>query len=162
VEERGRGAGLGYALNVPLPSGSGNGAYLEALRQVVAPALRAFEPAMMIVASGFDGSFMDPLGRMMVTTTGYRAMTRLLMELADEICGGRLVMVHEGGYSLLYVPFCGIAVIETLAGVETGIAMPWDDEWDRMPDQAVTDRQATVIARAAANAASLRNTAARA
>jgi acetoin utilization deacetylase AcuC-like enzyme len=150
LEERGASAGLGYAINVPLPAGSGNGAYLETLRRVVAPALRAFRPELILVASGFDASFMDPLGRMMVTTAGYRDMTRLLMELADELCGGRVVMIHEGGYSLLYVPFCGVVVIETLAGVDTGIEMPWDDEWNRMPDQAVTDRQAEVIARAAA------------
>ena len=150
LEERGTGDGLGSVINVPLPSGSGNGAYLETLRQVVAPALRAFRPDIILVASGFDASFMDPLGRMMITTTGYRAMTAFMLELADEVCGGRLVMVHEGGYSPLYVPYCGLAVIETLAGVDTGIRMPWDDEWDRMPDQLLTDRQAAVIARAAA------------
>jgi acetoin utilization deacetylase AcuC-like enzyme len=155
LEERGAGAAEGYAINVPLPAGSGNGAYLEALRRVVAPALRAFHPEIILVASGFDSSILDPFGRMMVTATGYRAMTLLLMELADELCDGRLVMIHEGGYSPLYVPFCGVAVIETLAGVETGIEMPWDDEWNRLPDQAISGRQAEIIDRAALLAGSL-------
>ena len=155
LDERGAGAGLGTTINIPLPSGSGNGAYIAAIEQAVVPALRAFRPELVIVASGFDGSFMDPFGRMMITTIGYRTMTQRLMEAADELCGGRLVMVHEGGYSSLYVPYCGVAVIETLAGVKTGIEMPWDDDWVRLPDQAVTDRQAAVIARAGGFAAEL-------
>jgi acetoin utilization deacetylase AcuC-like enzyme len=155
LEERGAGAGLGTTINVPLPSGSGNGAYIAAVEQVVVPALHAFRPELVIIASGFDGSFMDPFGRMMITTIGYRTMTRLLMEAVDALCGGRLVMVHEGGYSSLYVPYCGVAVIETLAGVVTGIEMPWDDDWVRLPDQAVTDRQAAVIARAGSLAEAL-------
>ncbi len=43
------------------------------------------------------------------------------MAVADRLCGGRLVMVHEGGYSEAYVPFCGHAVIEALAGVRTEV-----------------------------------------
>jgi acetoin utilization deacetylase AcuC-like enzyme len=43
-------------------------------------------------------------------------MTRLTMQLAADICGGRLVLVHEGGYSELHVPFCGHAVLEELSG----------------------------------------------
>ncbi len=155
LEERGAGAGEGTTINVPLPSGSGNGAYIEAIERVAVPAVQAFRPELVIVASGFDGSFLDPFGRMLVTTYGYRTMTRLLMDAAAEVCAGRLVMVHEGGYSSLYVPYCGIAVIETLAGVSTGIAMPWDDEWNSLPDQAVTDHQAAVVGRAASFVADL-------
>ena len=43
-------------------------------------------------------------------------MTRLTMQLAQDICGGRLVLVHEGGYSEVHVPFCGHAVLEELSG----------------------------------------------
>jgi acetoin utilization deacetylase AcuC-like enzyme len=46
----------------------------------------------------------------------YRAMTERLMAVADDICGGRIAMAHEGGYSEVHVPFCGHAVIQTLAG----------------------------------------------
>jgi acetoin utilization deacetylase AcuC-like enzyme len=160
LEQRGGGAGFGTTLNVPLPAGSGNGAYEAAIRGVVTPALHRFRPELIIVASGFDGSFLDPFGRMMITTSGYRAMTRQLMAAAEELCGGRLVMVHEGGYNTLYVPYCGLAVIETLAGVDTGVAFAWDEDWDRLPDQALQPRQAAVIAQAAAQAAEVPATAA--
>lgn len=150
MDERGAGAGFGYAVNVPLPAGSGNGAYIEAFDRVVTPALRAFRPDLIWVASGFDASINDPLGRMIVTLTGYRAMTRRLLDLAAELCGGRLVIVHEGGYSPFLVPFCGVAVIEMLAGVESGVEFPWEDVWSDLPDQPLKPHQAEVIERAAA------------
>ncbi|WP_331766411.1 class II histone deacetylase [Embleya sp. NBC_00896] len=117
--ERGTGEGLGTALNVPLPAGSGDGAYLYAMDTVVTPALRAFRPQLIVVASGFDASAMDPMAHQMVTSEGYRALTTRLLDTAAELCGGRVAMSHEGGYNPTYVPFCGLAVMETLAGVRT-------------------------------------------
>ncbi|MFN0148197.1 MAG: class II histone deacetylase [Dehalococcoidia bacterium] len=125
MEDRGEGAGQGYNINVPLPPGSGHEAYLATFERVVLPALRAFRPELIIVPSGFDGSMFDPLGRMMAYSETYREMTRMLMEAADELCGGRLVLSHEGGYSPTYVPFCGLAVVEELSGVRTGVDDPF-------------------------------------
>lgn len=124
-EERGAGAGLGYNLNIPLPAGSGHGAYIAAFEQVVLPALRAYKPDLVVVPSGFDGSGADPLGRMMLHSDTYREMTRMLMEAAADLCGGRLVMSHEGGYSAAYVPYCGLAVLEQLSGIKTHIDDPF-------------------------------------
>jgi acetoin utilization deacetylase AcuC-like enzyme len=116
LAEQGEGEGVGYNINIPLPPGSGHGAYTDAVRQVVVPALRAYGPDLIIVPSGFDASNFDPLARMMAHSGTFREMTRLLLEAADELCSGRLVMSHEGGYSPIYVPFCGLAVMEELSG----------------------------------------------
>jgi acetoin utilization deacetylase AcuC-like enzyme len=124
LAENGEGAGEGYNINIPLPPGSGHGAYLAAFERVVLPALRAFRPELILVPSGFDGSMYDPLGRMMAYSETYRLMTRLLMEAADQLCGGRLVLSHEGGYAPTYVPFCGLAVMEELSGVKTPVNDP--------------------------------------
>ena len=115
MEERGEGAGLGANLNIPLPPGSGHGAYLAAFDRVVLPALARFKPEMIIVPSGFDACAMDPLGRMMLVTESYRELTHRLMSAAEVLCGGRLLFCHEGGYSPAYAPWCGLAVMETLA-----------------------------------------------
>lgn len=115
-EERGEGAGLGSALNLPLPPGTGHGGYLAAFRDVVVPAVRRFSPDLVVVASGFDSCGMDPLARMLLTSESYRVMTRELMAVAADLCGGRLAMAHEGGYSPVYAPFCGLAVLEELSG----------------------------------------------
>ena len=116
LADRGAGEGEGYNINIPLPPGSGHGAYVQTVRQVVVPALRAFGPELIIVASGFDASNFDPLARMMAYSETYRQMTRSLREAAEELCSGRLVLSHEGGYSPIYVPFCGLAVMEELRG----------------------------------------------
>lgn len=147
VHEQGEGLGKGFAINVPLPAGSGNGAYLQALEQIAFPALRKFKPEIIFVASGFDAAMTDPLGRMIVTATGFRNMTEKLLQVATEVCDGKIVMTHEGGYSPTYVPFCGLAVIETLAGVKTSIADPLAEFWDNLPDQKAHDWQESIIQR---------------
>ena len=76
---------------------------------------------MIVVPCGFDAAGVDPLGRMIVSSDGYREMTRLLMDAADRLCNGKIVMVHEGGYSESYVPYCGLAVIEEMSGDTTAI-----------------------------------------
>jgi acetoin utilization deacetylase AcuC-like enzyme len=133
IDKTGAGAGEGFNLNVPLPPGCGGGAYLSAMERVVLPALRAFRPELIVVASGFDASSYDPLGHMMLFGRHYAAMTRLLMDAADELCDGRLVASHEGGYSEAYVPFCGVATIDTLRGEASDVvdvlgALP-EKEW---------------------------------
>jgi len=125
LEEQGEGPGLGFNINVPLPAGCGGGAYEYAMQQVVEPALRAFKPDLIVVACGYDAAYFDPLSHMLLISSHYRAMTQRVMRLADELCGGRLAFSHEGGYSEFYVPFCGAAVIETLAGINSEIVDPY-------------------------------------
>jgi acetoin utilization deacetylase AcuC-like enzyme len=144
-DERGEGAGVGANINIPLPAGSGNGAYLDAIDRVVAPALRRFSPELIVISCGFDAAMTDQLGRMIVTASGYRSMTERLVALAHELCDGRLVVVHEGGYSPTYVPFCGLAVMETLSGVTTGVVDALADAWDNLPDQVLHPWQAEAI-----------------
>lgn len=145
VADRGSGEGKGSAINIPLPAGSGEGAYLHALDRVVIPAIERFKPEMIMVASGFDSSNADPLGRMMLTSNSYRKMTKRLMELASSMCGSRLVISHEGGYSPFYVPFCGLAVVETLSGVATGVEDPYQEFWKGLPGQDLQDHQKALV-----------------
>lgn len=126
VEERGTGAGEGYALNIPLPPGTGHGGYLAAMDRVIAPAIGRFQPDLVLVASGFDANAADPLARQGLTSGAYRTMTERLLEVAGQHAGGRLAMSHEGGYNPVYVPFCGLAVIEALAGVTEPLADPYE------------------------------------
>jgi acetoin utilization deacetylase AcuC-like enzyme len=148
VTENGSGKGKGSALNVPLPSGSGNGAYDSVFDEVVIPALRAFKPDLIMVASGFDAAGLDPLGRMNVTAAGFRGMTEKLVAIAHEVCEGRLVMSHEGGYSPVYVPYCGLAVLEGLSGENTGVDDPFAFVFEDSPAQPLKDWEGAVIAQA--------------
>jgi acetoin utilization deacetylase AcuC-like enzyme len=116
AEARGAGAGLGANLNIPLPPGTGHASYLEAVERLVLPALWAFRPEVIVIACGYDASAVDPLGRMLATAETFRLMTRALMGAAAQLCDGRLVTVHEGGYAEVHVPFCGHAVLEEMSG----------------------------------------------
>jgi acetoin utilization deacetylase AcuC-like enzyme len=118
VTDNGAGAGAGANINVPLPPGSGKGAYYTAFERVVIPALDRFRPELILVASGFDASAMDPLGRMMLTVDAYRTLTRHLLDVANRHCGGQLILAHEGGYAVELVPFCCLAVLEELSGIQ--------------------------------------------
>lgn len=151
-EERGEGAGEGFSINVPLPAGTGNGGYLHAMNEIVIPAIRRFAPDVIVVPSGFDASAFDPLGRMSVTASGYRDMTRLLMDVADEVCEGRIMMTHEGGYSPTYVPLCGVAVLSEMSGVSIDALHEIYEGFDTMPEHALAPWQAEVIAAARTSA----------
>lgn len=156
IDETGEGDGKSYNLNIPLPAGSGHGAYIAAIERVVSPALQAFNPELIIVASGFDANVMDPLGRMMNTSETYRSMTSLVKELAHEICQNRLFMVHEGGYSTAYVPFCGLAVMEALSGIKTEVVDPYLEFSEDLPGQKLQPHQDAVIKKCEELAAKVR------
>jgi acetoin utilization deacetylase AcuC-like enzyme len=116
IEARGTGRGEGYNINVPLPAGCGHAAYVAAMERIVLPALHEFKPDMIIVACGYDASGFDPLAQMLMTAETFGTLTTMIKQAAADLCGGRLVLVHEGGYSEVYVPFCGHATIAALAG----------------------------------------------
>ncbi|OWQ34860.1 class II histone deacetylase [Pseudomonas sp. DrBHI1] len=124
ADERGVGDGEGCNLNIPLPAGTGHAGYLQAMEQIVLPALQRFQPELIVVACGYDANAVDPLARMLLHSESFRVMTRMLRETAEQLCSGRLVMVHEGGYAEAYVPFCGLAVMEELVGVRTAVEDP--------------------------------------
>jgi acetoin utilization deacetylase AcuC-like enzyme len=118
VESVGEGAGLGLNVNVNLPAGTGDPGYHYALDRIVVPVLHAFAPELLVVACGVDASLFDPLSRLGMTSTGFAGVAERLRAVADECAQGRLVSVQEGGYSHVYAPFCWLAVVETIAGLE--------------------------------------------
>ncbi len=98
--ETGIGAGQGATLNVPLPAGTGDDAYLRAFDRQVVPALERFGPQVLLISAGFDAWRDDPLGGMRVSAGGFERWGRRLAAAADEICSGRSVSLLEGGYDL--------------------------------------------------------------
>ncbi len=130
ASDRGEGKGVDKNINIPLPPGSGGGAYMAVMDRVVLPALHEHKPELIVVACGFDASYFDPLGHQMLLSNHFRAMTEKLKVAAAELCSGRLVLSHEGGYSAEYVPFCGVATIEALLGINAVVVDPLAIETD--------------------------------
>lgn len=149
ADERGGGAGFGTNINVPLPAGSGDGAYWKVVDEVAIPAITAFKPDLIIVSSGFDPSAYDPLGRMSVTSEGFRGMAERLVSLAEDVCGGKIVFSHEGGYSPVHVPFCGIAVLEALSDTRTDVQDPVNFSVGDSPTRELYPWQDEIIAHSA-------------
>ncbi|GGL59786.1 class II histone deacetylase [Wenxinia marina] len=137
---RGEGAGRGANLNIPLPPGTGHAGYMAAMERLALPAIRAHRPDAIVVACGYDSGLNDPLGRMLATAETFRAMTRAVKALADDVCGGRLILVHEGGYAETYVPFCGHAAIEALSATAIRVPDPFADAFARRQPGPAFDR----------------------
>ena len=98
--EKGRGKGLEYTINVPLSWGSTDEDYLKVFEQRLRPAALAFAPQFVFISAGFDAHEHDTLGSMRVTTEGFGQLSRVVKQIADTCCQGRLVSVLEGGYGL--------------------------------------------------------------
>ena len=115
--EEGKGAGQGFTLNLPLPPHSDDSDYLTALKKEALPRLQAFAPQFVFISAGFDAHVNDPLAHMNLTGEGYREMGRLLLDLAQETAGGRLVTVLEGGYNLEVLEECVEDHLRLLLGI---------------------------------------------
>jgi acetoin utilization deacetylase AcuC-like enzyme len=109
----GPGDGNATTLNVPLPAGAGDEEYLEAMEELVEPAIRAFEPELLLVSAGFDAAFGDPLGGMRVSAEGFRELGRR----ARRLCN-RVAAVLEGGYNVDTLPELVEAAHRGLAGTD--------------------------------------------
>lgn len=125
LEDTGEGDGEGYNLNIPLPPGCGHGAYQYVFEKIIEPKLEKFRPQLIIVPCGLDAGCFDPLGRMMLHSESYRSITKKLKSIADKYCEQRLVFLHEGGYSRSTVPFFGLAIVEVLSDISTGVDDPF-------------------------------------
>jgi acetoin utilization deacetylase AcuC-like enzyme len=98
----GRDEGRGFTLNVPLPAGVGDGGLLQAFEQVIAPAAHRYRPQLLLISAGYDahwtnGRYLSSI-QMGVTVAGFAELVRRLRALADELCGGRIALILEGGY----------------------------------------------------------------
>jgi acetoin utilization deacetylase AcuC-like enzyme len=107
----GRGEGRGTTVNVPLPSGTDDAAYLAAFRECVLPAVAGFRPDVVLVSAGFDAHRDDPLGGLDLTEQAYTTVTRHLLEVQP-----RLAAVLEGGYDLGAIARSAVSVLGVLRG----------------------------------------------
>ncbi|HJX06458.1 MAG TPA: acetoin utilization protein AcuC [Actinomycetota bacterium] len=103
LSERGGGAAPGSAINVPLPAGTGDDAWLEALTTIVPRAVADFAPDVLVTQLGCDTHVTDPLAQLRLTTAAYREGGRVLHRVAHDAAGGRWVATGGGGYRWAHV-----------------------------------------------------------
>ena len=119
--EVGLGQGAGSIVNVPLHGGVGNEGFARIFQQIVQPMAWRFQPQLILVSAGYDAHWDDPLAQMQLSIGGYVAIAQSLKNLADELCGGRLVFTLEGGYHLEALAYSILNTFAVLQG---------DDGWE--------------------------------
>ena len=131
LDERGSGDGSGATLNLPMPPGSGDGQWAEALEAVALPAIESFDPGLVIVSAGQDGHFRDGLSDQGLTSRSFARMAGMTASLADSLDAG-LVAVHEGGYNPGTLPALDRSILRAFD--DPAGPLPEDDEEPGLPE----------------------------
>jgi len=132
----------GYAANVALPAGTGDGGWLRAFHAVVPPLLRAFRPQLLVSQHGCDTHWLDPLANLELTIDGQRAAHAAIHRLAHELTGGRWLLTGGGGYELVQVvPRTWTHLLAEATGEPVDPAAPTPRSWREYAGQR-TGRQA--------------------
>jgi acetoin utilization deacetylase AcuC-like enzyme len=131
LNEIGQGQARGTIVNIPLSPGTGDDSFKRLYGEVVFPIVRRFQPELILVSAGFDAHWDDPLANIGLSLTGYRWLCQSLIDLAVELCQGRIVFTLEGGYNLsVLAPGVGNVFRVLLADAEVDDpigASPWPE-----------------------------------
>jgi acetoin utilization protein AcuC len=143
IAERGIGPGDGYSVNIPLPAFSGDGPYMRAIEEVIAPAVTAFAPDVLITQDGVDPHHQDPLAHLQVRMAAFPGLWRVLHRLADDAAGGKWIALGGGGYNVDVLPRAWALLFAEMTGVPLSDEIPAD--WlalaaERSGYEALTDR----------------------
>lgn len=128
ADERGEGAGLGTTINVPLPAGTGYETYEPIFRQFMAYAADRFQPQLILVSAGFDAHWKDMESgtslqspEMYLSTAGFAKLNQIIIDIANAMCDGKLVMVLEGGYHAEASAMCISTCVNLLLGDDAAV-----------------------------------------
>jgi len=117
-DETGEKTGRGFTVNVPLSGGQGESDYLKIFQDILGPVAAAYRPEFILVSAGYDIYHFDPLGTMDVTPRGFYVMTLFLKQLAESLCGGKLLFALEGGYNVKGIAESVKQTLFALAGAD--------------------------------------------
>jgi len=116
AEETGAGKGKGMILNCPFPAGAGRKQIVGAFQDKLLPAADRFKPELVLISAGFDSRQGDPLGGFQLTDDDFVELTNIMVKLAEQHAGGRLISVLEGGYKLTGLAAAATAHVRALCG----------------------------------------------
>ena len=138
IEERGGPAAPGSAVNIPLPPHAGDGPYVRAVTDVIAPAVRAFAPDVIVTQNGADPHHADPLAHIQVSLGALPEVYGVLREVAAEAAGGRHIALGGGGYTFDVVPRAWTLLFAGMTGAELPDELPAD--WLREAEERTGER----------------------
>jgi len=116
IYEDGAGEGKGFTVNVPLPAYCGDREHLRVYQEILVPVAKRFQPQLILVSAGYDPHWADQLSLMQLSVSGFAGIVNVIKGLADELCGGKLLLSLEGGYHLQALSHSIKATFEVLLG----------------------------------------------
>ncbi len=116
ISETGSGLGLGSTLNIPFSPGAGDQSYDRVFKNIIRPILMLFKPEFILVSAGFDAHWADPLAAAGLSLAGYANISREIINIALDLCAGKVMFVLEGGYHLDALAYGVLNVIYALIG----------------------------------------------
>ena len=127
LDETGVGDGSGFTANFPLPPGSGDQALLTVIEDLILPLLARYQPDTILISYGFDPHWSDPLGQLLWSADGIYTSIKLIGQLADTCCQGKVAVFLEGGYNLEAGSACTLGVTAAL------LNQPFSDPLGKAP-----------------------------
>jgi len=118
VDQIGADAGLGYNVCVPLPPETGDATYMRVLEKVFVPLALEFKPEIIIGNGGSDSHFADSLGDLNLTVAGFFGLSRLVVDVAERVCDGKVALLVGSGYNPAVLPLCWYALAAGVVGLE--------------------------------------------
>jgi acetoin utilization protein AcuC len=143
VDELGEGEGFGYSLNVPLEAFTEDGSWIDLYAKLLPDVAEAFRPDVIVLQNGCDGHVLDPLTHLRATTRLYEETVRITCEVADRVCGGRIVATGGGGYAVWrVVPRAWSLVWAGLSGQTAPDRIPreWLERWQGEAPELLPER----------------------
>jgi acetoin utilization protein AcuC len=125
IDELGAGDGYGYSVNVPLDAHTEDESFQHCFGELVPALAEAFRPDVIVLQNGCDSHVLDPLTHLRCTTRLYEQLVRAVCQIADQLCGGRVVATGGGGYAIYHVvPRAWTLVWATLRDIEATDEIP--------------------------------------
>jgi len=134
AEEVGAREGEGFTVNIPLPAGCTNSDYLLAFEKVLVPIASEFSPEIVLVSSGFDAHFLDPIGGMNLTSSGFERFGEILKETCPR---SKIALTLEGGYNPDALGYCVAKVVKVLSEVDLDFEEPYNPPVDELSERAL-------------------------
>jgi acetoin utilization deacetylase AcuC-like enzyme len=116
-DEVGEEEGLGFNVNIPFPFRINDQIYNRAFNQIVIPIITQYKPQFMVVSTGFDSHYLDPVANLSLSALNYAQTFRKILDLATKLCEGKLVALLEGGYNIRLLGKMAVSVIASMAKV---------------------------------------------
>ncbi|HLQ46659.1 MAG TPA: histone deacetylase, partial [Planctomycetaceae bacterium] len=105
-DETGKGKRLGSTFNLPLKFGTPRREYLGRFETMLLDAAKRCHPELVLLSAGFDAHARDPIGSLGLESEDFQKLSELVLGVAKEQCGGKLVSLLEGGYNVTALAEC--------------------------------------------------------